>query len=203
VEKMASNDQGAFFKVLIIGDGAVGKTSICNFVTTKEFFADYHLTVGCDFFIKRIYINNLSVTMQIFDIGGQDHFARMRSAFAGGAKGLFLAFDITRRDSLYSLEKWITTIDAEIENVAPRVLISTKSDLNADAEIWPEDIESIKEKLKVDAYFDTSSLTGEGIEEAFNSMGHLLLSRYKKEEYLKSAQKMKFIEGFYRGFKED
>jgi small GTP-binding protein len=201
---MESNDKlGAFFKVLIIGDGAVGKTSICNHITTQEFFSDYHLTVGCDFFIKRIYINNISVTLQIFDIGGQDHFARMRSAFAGGAKGMFLAFDITRRDSLYNLEDWITTIDKEIEAKAPRVLISTKSDLITDAEIWEDDIENMKSKLNVDAYHNTSSLTGEGVNEAIESMGHLLLSKYKKEEYLKSAQKMKFIEGFYRGFKVD
>ncbi|NHJ49679.1 MAG: GTP-binding protein [Asgard group archaeon] len=201
---MDSNDkQGAFFKVLIIGDGAVGKTSICNHITTQEFFSDYHLTVGCDFFIKRIYINNISVTMQIFDVGGQDHFARMRSAFAGGAKGLFLAFDVTRRDSLFNLESWISTIDEEIETKAPRVLISTKSDLKTEAEVWDDDIEDIKQKLKIDAYFDTSSLTGNGVKEAFESMGHLLLSRYKKEDYLRSAQKMKFIEGFYRGFKED
>ena len=52
-EKMTDFDEEAFFKILIIGDGAVGKTSICNHITTKEFFSDYRLTVGCDFFIKK------------------------------------------------------------------------------------------------------------------------------------------------------
>ena len=202
-ENMSAVDEEAFFKIIIIGDGAVGKTSICTHITTKEFFSDYRLTVGCDFFIKKFYVNNVSVTLQIFDVGGQDHFARLRSAFAGGAKGIFLAFDITRRDSLFNLGDWLESVKDELDPQAPKVLIATKFDLNAEAEIWKDDIDDFMEKLKVDAYFDTSSYTGDGIKEAFDSMALLLISKYKKEEYTKSAQKMKFLEGFYPGFKSE
>ena len=194
---MSTVDEAAFFKVLIVGDGAVGKTSICTHITTQEFFADYHLTVGCDFFIKRLYVNNISVTLQIFDIGGQDHFARMRSAFADGAKGIFLAFDVTRRDSFYSLENWINSVQEGLDPKAPKVLIATKSDLKAEAEVWKDDVESF-DGISIDAYFDTSSLTGDGVPEAFETMARLLLARYKEEEYMKAAQQIKFVEGFYR-----
>ncbi len=194
---MSSSDEAAFFKVLIVGDGAVGKTSICTHITTQEFFADYHLTVGCDFFIKRLYVNNISVTLQIFDIGGQDHFARMRSAFADGAKGIFLAFDITRRDSFYSLENWINSIKDGLDPKAPKVLIATKTDLKVEAEVWKDDIDNL-EGISIDAFFDTSSLTGDGVPEAFETMARLLLARYKPEEYSKAAQQIKFVEGFYR-----
>jgi len=192
----------AFFKIIIVGDGAVGKTSLCTHITTQEFFSDYRLTVGCDFFIKRIMVNNISVTLQIFDVGGQDHFAKLRAAFAGGAKGILLAYDVTRRDSFYNLEEWLNSISEELDPRAPKVLLGTKSDLKSEAEIWDEDISKMKEKITVDAYFDTSSLTGEGVNEAFATMGQLLLSRYKQEEYSKSSQTAQFLEGFYRGFKE-
>ena len=194
---MSTADEAAFFKVLIVGDGAVGKTSICTHITTQEFFADYHLTVGCDFFIKRLYVNNISVTLQIFDIGGQDHFARMRSAFADGAKGIFLAFDVTRRDSFYGLQNWINSVKEGLDPKAPKVLIATKSDLKVEAEVWKDDIDSL-EGFSIDAYFDTSSLTGDGVPEAFETMARLLLAKYKEEEYMKSAQQIKFVEGFYR-----
>ncbi len=194
---MSSTEEAAFFKVLIVGDGAVGKTSICTHITTQEFFTDYHLTVGCDFFIKRLYVNNISVTLQIFDIGGQDHFARMRSAFADGAKGIFLAFDVTRRDSFYSLQNWINSVKEGLDPKAPKVLIATKSDLKVEAEVWKEDIDGLEE-FSIDAFFDTSSLTGDGVPEAFETMARLLLIRYKKEEYMKAAQQIKFVEGFYR-----
>ncbi|MHA1630278.1 MAG: Rab family GTPase [Candidatus Heimdallarchaeota archaeon] len=193
-----TNEQGAFFKVIIIGDGAVGKTSICTHITTQEFFADYNLTVGCDFFIKKIYVNNVSVTLQIFDVGGQDHFAKMRPIFADGAKGIFLAFDVTRRDSFYNLEDWYESVKDGLDPRAPKILIATKSDLNTEAEVWKEDIEALKGILRIDAYFDTSSLTGEGVSEAFETMALLLLNRYRPEEYSKSAQKQLFFEGFYR-----
>jgi small GTP-binding protein len=195
---MSSSEEAAFFKVLIVGDGAVGKTSICTHITTQEFFSDYHLTVGCDFFIKRLYVNNISVTLQIFDVGGQDHFARMRSAFADGAKGIFLAFDVTRRDSFYSLDKWIESVKEGLDPRAPQVLIATKSDLKAEAEVWNEDVDNMKGLLNFDAYFDTSALTGDGVPEAIETMAILLLARYKKDEYLKTAQQVKFVEGFYR-----
>ncbi|RLI71502.1 hypothetical protein DRO91_01125 [Candidatus Heimdallarchaeota archaeon] len=196
--EIVTNEQGAFFKVIIIGDGAVGKTSICTHITTQEFFADYNLTVGCDFFIKKIYVNNVSVTLQIFDVGGQDHFAKMRPIFADGAKGIFLAFDVTRRDSFYNLEDWYESVKDGLDPRAPKILIATKSDLNTEAEVWKEDIEALKGILRIDAYFDTSSLTGEGVSEAFETMALLLLNRYRPEEYSKSAQKQLFFEGFYR-----
>ena len=192
----------AFFKILIIGDGAVGKTSICTHITTKEFFSDYNLTVGCDFFIKRIFVNYIKVTMQIFDIGGQDQFAKLRSAFAGGAKGIFLTYDMTRRDSFYNLENWYNSLKEDLDPKAPKVLLSTKLDLNDLSEVWREDIDSLIKIVDIDAFFETSSITGEGINEALDSMANLLLARFNKEEYSKSAQRMRFIEGFYKGFGE-
>ncbi|MHA1125286.1 MAG: Rab family GTPase [Candidatus Heimdallarchaeota archaeon] len=192
----------AFFKIIIVGDGAVGKTSICTHITTQEFFSDYRLTVGCDFFIKRIMVNNVSVTLQIFDVGGQDHFAKLRAAFAGGAKGILLTYDVTRRDSFYNLEEWLNSVKDELDPRAPKILLGTKSDLNAEAEIWDEDITKMKEMMPIDAFFNTSAYTGEGVFEAFTAIGQLLLARYDKEEYSKSSQTAQFLEGFYRGFKE-
>jgi len=189
----------AFFKVLVVGDGAVGKTSMCTHITTQEFFSDYKLTVGCDFFIKRVYVNEISVTLQLFDIGGQDQFAKLRQAFSEGAKGIFLAFDITRRDSFFNLEQWYNSVKEGLDPKAPIFLIATKKDLNELAEIWEEDIRSIKEKIPYDAFFETSSYIGEGVNLAFEMMCQMLLARYDKDDYTKSAQKMKFLEGAYRG----
>ncbi len=196
---MSAAIKEAFFKVLVVGDGAVGKTSMCTQITTQEFFSDYNLTVGCDFFIKRFYVNNISVTLQLFDIGGQDQFEKLRKAFAGGAKGIFLTFDITRRDSFYNLEQWYESVKDNLDFRAPMFLIATKKDLRKSAEIWSEDITSFQEKLAFDAYFETSAYIGEGINEAFEAMGKMLLSRFDENEYSKEAQKMKFLEGAQRG----
>lgn len=194
-----AEDDNAFFKVLIIGDGAVGKTSLCTSATTQEFFSDYNITVGCDFFIKKVYVNNISVTLQIFDIGGQDQFMRLRPAFAGGAKGIFLAFDITRRDSFYNLEDWFNSVKEGLDPNAPKILIATKQDLDDLAEVWKEDIDTLMNILGIDGFYETSSFTSDGVKDAFEGMAEMLLARYKPEEYSKSAQRIKFLEGFYSG----
>ncbi len=199
---MSAAIKEAFFKVLVVGDGAVGKTSLCTQATTQEFFSDYNLTVGCDFFIKRLYVNDVSVTLQLFDIGGQDQFRKMRQAFSGGAKGIFLTYDITRRDSFYNLEQWYKSVKEDLDSRAPKFLISTKNDLKESAEIWKEDVTAFKDKISFEASFETSAYMGEGINEAFEAMGSMLLSRYDKDEYTKSAQKMKFLEGAYRGIRD-
>lgn len=193
-------DPAAFFKVLIVGDGAVGKTSICKQATTEEFFADYNMTVGCDFFIKRIYVNNISVTLQIFDIGGQDQFLKIRPAFAGGAMGIFLAFDITRRDSFYNLEDWYDSVKDGLHPKAPKVLVATKFDLISEREVWHEDVETFMGILNIDAYAKTSAITGDGVNEAFEMMGKMLLARFSPEEYSKKAQRTKFLEGLYQRY---
>ncbi|MBD3192728.1 MAG: GTP-binding protein [Candidatus Heimdallarchaeota archaeon] len=193
-------EPSAFFKVLIVGDGAVGKTSICTHATTQEFFSDYHLTVGCDFFIKRIYVKNTSVTLQIFDIGGQDQFLKIRPAFAGGAMGLFLAFDITRRDSFYNLEDWYDSVKEGLHPKAPKVLVATKYDLISEREVWKEDVETFMGILGIDGYVETSSLTGDGVDEAFEMMAKMLLARFSPEEYSKKAQRTKFLEGLYQRY---
>lgn len=195
---MDNEAEEAFFKILIVGDGAVGKTSICTHITSQEFFSDYNLTIGCDFFIKKIYVDNFSVTMQIFDLGGQDQFLKVRSAFAGGAKGIFLAYDITRRDSFYNLEDWYNSVKEELDSKAPIVLLATKRDLDELAEVWKEDVDAMLEKMKIDGYFETSSYSGIGIDEAFKAMARFLLARYDKDEYSKDSQRDKFLEGFYR-----
>ena len=195
-----STAEEAFFKVLVVGDGAVGKTSMCTQITTQEFFSDYKLTVGCDFFIKKVYVNNISVTMQLYDIGGQDQFMKIRQAFSEGAKGLFLTYDITRRDSFFNLHQWYESVKDGLDPKAPKFLIATKKDLIEFAEVWQEDIDNFSEKIAFDGYFETSSFIGEGVNEAFEAMAQMLLSRFEAEDFTKSAQKMRFLEGAHRGY---
>jgi small GTP-binding protein len=195
---MEENAEQAFFKVLIVGDGAVGKTSLCTNMTTNQFFADYQLTVGSEFFIVKQYVKNISVTMQIFDLGGQQQFSRIRSILSGGAKGVFLAFDITRRDSFYSLEDWLNTIQVGLHPKAPKILMATKFDLIEQREVWKEDIEDFKMILGIDAYVETSAYTSDGVKDAFELMAQLLIARFEPSEYTKQAQKIKFLESFSR-----
>ncbi len=165
-----------FFKVVVLGDGGIGKTSICNYLTTGEFFGSYKLSIGADFFSKKLVVDNEEVTLQICDIGGQDQFAEISNIFTKGAHGCILCYDTTRRDTLDSLDRWI----GKLEDVdIPKVLVSTKNDVEDLREVLDEEGIETAKRLNISFYIPTTSLKGLGITETFEAISKLMLLHKK------------------------
>jgi small GTP-binding protein len=161
-----------FFKIVVLGDGGIGKTSICNYLTTGEFFGSYKLSIGADFFSKKLEVDGENITLQITDIGGQDQFAEISNIFTKGAHGAILAYDTTRRDSLDSLDRWINKL--EDINI-PKVLVSTKNDVEELREVLDNEGVEIAKKYNIPFYIPTSSLKGLGITETFEAISRVML----------------------------
>ncbi|MBD3191427.1 MAG: GTP-binding protein [Candidatus Heimdallarchaeota archaeon] len=168
----------SFFKVVVLGDGGIGKTSICNYLTTGEFFGSYKLSIGADFFSKKLLVEGEEVSLQICDIGGQDQFAEISEIFTKGAHGAILCYDTTRRDTLDSLDKWLSKLeDPDI----PKVLVSTKNDVEDLKEVWDEEGLAAADRLDIPYYIPTTSLKGIGITETFEAISRLMLKEKKGE----------------------
>lgn len=165
-----------FFKVVVLGDGGIGKTSICNYLTTGEFFGSYKLSIGADFFSKKLVVDGEDVTLQICDIGGQDQFAEISNIFTKGAHGAILCYDTTRRDTLDSLDRWIQKLE---DTTIPKVLVSTKNDIEDLKEILDEEGVSTAQKYNIPFYIPTTSLKGIGITETFEAISRLMLIHKK------------------------
>ncbi len=165
-----------FFKVVVLGDGGIGKTSICNYLTTGEFFGSYKLSIGADFFSKKLVVDGEDVTLQICDIGGQDQFAEISNIFTKGAHGAILCYDTTRRDTLDSLDRWIQKLE---DTTIPKVLVSTKNDIEDLKEILDEEGVSTAQKYAIPFYIPTTSLKGIGITETFEAICRLMLLHKK------------------------
>jgi len=120
------------FKVILCGDGAVGKTSLATRFAQDHFDKSYKQTIGLDFFIKRLILpGGVKVALQIWDIGGQSIGSRMLQNYIYGADAVLLCYDITNYQSFQNLEDWYrlvkrTFIDATLPYVA---LVGNKSDL--------------------------------------------------------------------------
>lgn len=168
----------SFFKVVVLGDGGIGKTSICNYLTTGEFFGSYKLSIGADFFSKKLTIDNEEVTLQICDIGGQDQFAEISNIFTKGAHGAVMCYDTTRRDTLDSLDKWLKQLD---DPTIPKVLVSTKNDVTELKEVLDEEGLEAARKLNIPYYIPTTSLEGIGITETFEAISKLMLKAKRNE----------------------
>ena len=97
------------FKVIIIGPGAVGKTSLLNRFVHNEFSLKYKLTIGVDFLTKIIeYEPGKNVKLHIWDIGGQEKFKFLHRSFYEGAFGSLVVFDLSRHQTFSSMKEWLS-----------------------------------------------------------------------------------------------
>ena len=120
------------WKLVIIGDPAVGKTSIRRKYLGETTIKEYIYTIGADFATKRIKLaNNLTVQYQIFDLAGQPKFDKVRSSFYNGAQAAILVYDITNNTTLKNMQKWVSEAKRNNEDgsLETFVVVGNKIDL--------------------------------------------------------------------------
>lgn len=101
------------FKLVILGDGAVGKTSLCRRFSEDIFTKSYKQTIGVDFFSKQLSLpGNKTVAVQLWDIGGQTIASKMVTNYIYGAHAVLLAYDITNYQTFQDLEDWIALVES-------------------------------------------------------------------------------------------
>lgn len=153
-------------KVVMLGAGGVGKTSLIRRYVQFTFSHDYLATIGSNFLIKRIILNEeKKMSMQLWDLAGQESFRSIRSKYYLGASGGILVFDLTRQITFQDLEDWYTDFTQKVGKV-PLLLLGNKCDLNDQIEVHQEDAETMAQKFGA-SYTKTSALDGTGVESAF------------------------------------
>ncbi|MFX0067715.1 MAG: Rab family GTPase [Promethearchaeota archaeon] len=157
------------FKTLLLGDGAVGKTSLISQFTKGFIKKDYKMTIGVDIFSKTVNTDEGTVKLSVWDLAGQERFKAVRSAFFGGTAGALLVFDLTRIVTFRNLVGWLEELYKYGSPNAPVVLIGNKVDLPHLREVRREDAEWFAQEIGSE-YIETSAKTGEHVEEAFNTL---------------------------------
>jgi small GTP-binding protein len=181
------------FKIALIGDGGVGKTSIRRKYMGAKFPTSYIETIGADFAQKLISTDEgYDINYQIWDMAGQARYNRIRESYYIGVSALLIVYSVTRPDSLDSIEtNWLTELKkCDIRSI-PIVLIGNKIDLVSEID---KDIVDGSERLmkiiqkeldipdqKVQK-INTSAKTGENIEEAFNLLTEIIVEGLKETE---------------------
>jgi small GTP-binding protein len=165
------------FKVIIIGPGAVGKTSLLHRFVENKFSFRYKLTIGADFLSKVIdYKPDTTVKLQIWDIGGQDRYKFLRSSFFDGANGALIVFDLTRWHTFEELEDWLSDLHEFAGENIPFVLIGNKNDLvEKSSELYERESAQVFAKKEKTYYVETSAKTGENVEGAFLNLTNRMI----------------------------
>ncbi len=162
----------AVFKLIVLGDEKVGKTSLINSFVTKKFKEDYRPTLGINITEQTFYIQGLKNIQQkflIFDIAGQKFFKRVRKHYYAGAHAAFLMYDVTERESFVHISEWYDDITQNIPHI-PLALVGNKIDLADKRQVMFEEGKLWAKNHKV-SFMETSARTGQNIKDVFHIVG--------------------------------
>jgi Ras-related protein Rab-1A len=168
------------FKLIVVGDPGVGKSSTILRFTDNAFNRQYIPTLGVNITDKSFKVNKFLVETIIWDLGGQEKFKLMRKHFYQGAEGVILIFDLTNPTSFQNIRDWNSDIKNHLADfkAIPRYLLGNKNDLKEIRKIVKEDAIELAEELDLN-YLETSALTGKNIEYAFYKIAEELIETKK------------------------
>lgn len=187
---MQNSRKEHLFKILVIGDLGVGKTSIIQRYVDQSFSTNYRATIGVDFALKVLNWDSDTVRLQLWDIAGQERFGNMTRVYYREAVGAFIVFDITRPTTFEAVKRWKEDLDSKLtlsngKSIAI-VLLANKCDLNRD--------ELKNNGMKVDQFckdngflgwFETSAKENTNIDRAANCLVKYIIA--SENDILKSV----------------
>ena len=156
------------FKIVIIGESMVGKTSILLRYIKGKFIKVGERTINTNCFKKTISINNMTFEINIWDTAGEEKYHAMAPIFYRGADGAVITFDFTRRETFNRAQKWFEELNQFSENNPKIILVGNKHDLD-NKTVTGEEARELAGKYKA-IFLSVSALTGENVNEIFSSL---------------------------------
>lgn len=176
------------YKIVMLGDGAVGKTAMTTRFTQNFFDSDYKRTIGSDFAIKRLTLEEddieTQVTLQVWDLAGQPRFESVRQGFYRGSRGGLLLYDVTRRRTFLNVDNWKEEAFGNLQDEIPLILVANKVDLKESRVVTTEEGKKYAKKNGF-IYVESSALTGENVEEAYSTLCKRMIEDAKSSNQTK------------------
>lgn len=154
------------FKVVLIGDSAVGKSQLLNRFARNEFTLDSKATIGVEFQTRTIVVDHRTIKAQIWDTAGQERYRAVTSAYYRGAVGAMLVYDITKRQTFDHVARWLDELRIHADNNIVIMLVGNKTDLGNLRAVPTEDAKEFAEKEGL-FFLETSALEATNVESSF------------------------------------
>lgn len=167
-------------KAVVIGDSGVGKTNILLRYCDGCFKPNYTSTVGVDFKIKTIQVEDLKIKLQIWDTAGQEKFKNISSTFYKGAMIIILAYAIDHAPSFANVENWIKQIHEHTSSEVAMFLVGNKADMRDERKVTAESGRKLAELYDMQ-FFEVSAKDGTGIEDLFDDIGVQAYERIRQQ----------------------
>ncbi len=170
----------AMFKICIFGDGGVGKTTLLNRYLTGVFQSNSDMTIGVDFHIKKLEIEEKRVSLQIWDFAGEDRFRFLLPSYVFGASGGVFMYDITRYSSLKNFQDWLDIFKQGYKgpsNQIPIIMVGSKLDLEYKRAVPRAEAYNLAKNNNLTGYIECSSKDGRNVQEIFFEIGRIMMKQ--------------------------
>jgi small GTP-binding protein len=161
-----NNKYDYLFKLIIIGDTNTGKSCLLQRFADDSYNNEFISTIGVDFKVKTITINDKMIKTQIWDTAGQDRFRSITNSYYRGAHGIIISYDITNKQSFVNIERWMRNVKDFVSDNAVKILIGTKSDLEEKRKVSKKELEDLANELDM-KYIETSAKDNKNVDELF------------------------------------
>jgi len=168
------------FKIIIFGDGGVGKTTLIARYLTGIFKSDSLITIGVDFHVKKIEIEGKRVSLQIWDFAGEERFRFLLPSYVIGASGGIFLYDITRYSSFKNFDSWLEIFKKGYRgenHQIPVLMVGSKLDLEYKRAVSREEAYELAKKNNLYGFIECSSKDGQSVEDIFLEIGQLMIKR--------------------------
>jgi Ras-related protein Rab-1A len=170
----------ATYKVVVFGDNGVGKKAFTQRFHANLFKSDAKMSIGVDFEVKSLEINEKKVKLQIWNFGGEERFRFLVPTYLRSTEGAFYLYDVTNSNTLAHFDDWLSIIRSEASsrgNTFPIILVGNKADLQHKRQVSGEEGINIAKSRGVDGFIECSTKTGENVEEAYDALTRLMMRR--------------------------
>ncbi|XP_062175089.1 ras-related protein RABA5b [Alnus glutinosa] len=166
MEEEAAVGEEYLFKIVLIGDSAVGKSNLLSRFARNEFDTNSKATIGVEFQTQVVEIDGKEVKAQIWDTAGQERFRAVTSAYYRGSVGALVVYDISRRTTFDSVNRWLDELTTHCDSTMARMLVGNKCDLENIREVSVEEGKGLAEAEGL-FFMETSALDATNVQTAF------------------------------------
>uniref|UniRef100_A0A1D1Y551 Ras-related protein RABA5a n=1 Tax=Anthurium amnicola TaxID=1678845 RepID=A0A1D1Y551_9ARAE len=163
------HSQDYLFKIVLIGDSAVGKSNLLARFARDEFYPNSKSTIGVEFQTQNLYIGGKEIKAQIWDTAGQERFRAVTSAYYRGAVGALVVYDISRRQTFDSIGRWLNELHTHSDMNVVTILVGNKTDLKDAREVTTDEGKALAEAQGL-FYMETSALDSSNVKAAFETV---------------------------------
>ncbi len=160
---------------MLIGDGAVGKTALAQRYLTGIFPENLRLTIGANFYTKKVIVGDIKIVLQIWDMGGEERFRFMMKNYCRGTHAALFLYDITNPGTLFHLDQWVEELRKHAPG-AKLLVIGAKADLAANRKVQLAEASDYGRERGANFTMEVSSKTGENVTLAFEMAAKMLLA---------------------------